>query len=276
MLKKYKCTFPYCDRYFDSQKALLLHENKDARHNPNLTYSNKFIGGNKRHSIPYESSKNVESNKVKKTLGGPQYVDVDILKSMLSPNNSTGSEFDDSYYGLGIDGDLDDEDENDETIIGITETLHNINIQQEREIEEIQHPSHPDLVEKNILAYRHYQNKLYNQVFGVNALEANDIQQFKDLLTDFEPKRLNILKCYLFAKSCNLSRNNGDSLLHLIRTICPSPILSIPDSWSTVTRAINDQCKYYSCQKFTIAFPEHWEMDKWNSRNASCLEKVVI
>jgi len=81
---------------------------------------------------------------VKKTLVGPQYVDVDILKSMLSPYNSIGSEFDDSYYGLGFDGDLDDEFENDETVIGIKETLHNINIQQEREIEEIQHPSHPD------------------------------------------------------------------------------------------------------------------------------------
>jgi len=39
---------------------------------------------------------------------------------VLSPHNSTDSEFDDSYYGLGIDGDLDDEDENDETIIGVT------------------------------------------------------------------------------------------------------------------------------------------------------------
>jgi len=41
---------------------------------------------------------------------------------MRSPNNSTGREFDGSFYGLGIDADLDDEDENDETIIGITET----------------------------------------------------------------------------------------------------------------------------------------------------------
>jgi len=135
------------DRYFESQKALLLHENTDARHNLKLTY-NKFIGGNIRHSIPYESSKNVESNKVKKTLGGPLYVNVDILKSMLSPINTSGSVFDYSYYGFGVDGDLDDEVEKDETIIGKTETLHNINIQQERVIEEIQQPSHPDLVEK--------------------------------------------------------------------------------------------------------------------------------
>jgi len=99
-------------------------------------------------------------NKVKTILGGPQYVDVVYLKSMLSPNNSTGIEFDDSYYGLGIYGDLDDEDETDETIIGITETLHNINIQQEREIEG-----------KYILAYRHYQNKIFKQVFGIIALK---------------------------------------------------------------------------------------------------------
>ena len=194
---------------------------------------------------------------------------------MLNSNNATGSELDNNYYGLGND-EVDDDDENDDTIIGISETIHNINIQEDLNIEEIQHPNHPDLIEKNILAYRHYQTKLYNQVFGINALEANDLQQFKDSLTDFEPRRLNILKCYLFAKSCNLSISNGNDLLRLIRSICPSPVLSIPESWLTVTRAINEQSKYYSCQKFTIPFPEDWEMDKWNTRNSSRPEKVEI
>jgi hypothetical protein len=229
MLKKYKCTFPYCNRYFDTEKGLLYHEQRDYKHNPNQSFI-KFAGGNKRHSIPYESSKIAESNREKKTLVGPQYVDVDILKSMVSANNSTGNEIDNNYYGLGND-EVDEDDENDDTIIGITETIHNINIQEDLNIEEIQHPNHPDLIEKNILAYRHYQTKLYNQVFGINAIEANDIQQFKDSLTDFEPRRLNILKCYLFAKSCNLSTNNGNDLLRLIRSICPTSVLSIPDSW---------------------------------------------
>jgi len=56
-------------------------------------------------------------------------------------------------------------------MLGITESIHNIIIQNVLNIEEILHPHHPDLNEKNILAYRHYQTKLYNQVFGINALE---------------------------------------------------------------------------------------------------------
>ena len=159
MLKRYKCTFPYCDWYFDTHKALFLHEKKDARHNPNLPFT-KFSGGNKRHSIPYESSKNIDnSNKEKKIQVGPQYVDVDILKSMFISNNSTGNQIDISYYDLGNDELDEEDDENDDTIIGITETIYNINIQQELNIEEIQYPNHPDLIEKNIVAYRHYQNK---------------------------------------------------------------------------------------------------------------------
>jgi len=43
MFKKYKFTFPYCELYFESQNALLLHENKYARHNQNLTYRNNLL-----------------------------------------------------------------------------------------------------------------------------------------------------------------------------------------------------------------------------------------
>ena len=122
--KSYRCTLSNCNRSFDTQKGLVWHQRRDANHNPNITFTRPQAklfntAGNKRHSIPYEFSKIAESGKEKKKLGGPQYVDVDILKSMLSSNNSTGNELDNNYYGLG-DKDFDedeDENENDLTII---------------------------------------------------------------------------------------------------------------------------------------------------------------
>ena len=62
---KYKCTFPNCNRSFESHKGLVFHQQRDYRHNPNQSFI-KFDGGNKRHSIPYESSKIAESSREKK------------------------------------------------------------------------------------------------------------------------------------------------------------------------------------------------------------------
>jgi len=74
------------DEIFLLKKAcLFLHERNDPRHNPekitnanNRRFSNHGGGGagNKRHSIPYESSKDVERNIQKKMVSGPQYVDL--------------------------------------------------------------------------------------------------------------------------------------------------------------------------------------------------------
>jgi hypothetical protein len=144
-------------------------------------------------------------------------------------------------------------------------------------LEDIQHPCHPDVIQKYILVYRHFQTKLYNQIYGINALESLNVEQFKESLTDFEPKRLNILTCYLFAKECNMSRANGDKFLQLIRSFSPSSHeLFLPTSWKSVTRAIGEQTKYYNCHMETIPFPSHWEMDKWDSKNGPCPENVVI
>ena len=72
---------------------------------------------------------------------------------MLSFNNSAGNEVDDKYYGIGnTDFDEDeDENENDQIVLGITETIHNINIQGDRDIEDIQYPTHPDIIENTIM-----------------------------------------------------------------------------------------------------------------------------
>ena len=266
---KYICSYPNCGLSFKNQRGVLIHERRDPGHNPSMLI-NRFSngGGNKRHQIPYEYSKDVERNLPKKIATGPQFVDTDILNSMINCNNSN---VDENYFGYISD------DKGDETTnIGMTEILHNIILQEDLNLGDIQHPCHPDLRSKYILAYRHYQTNLYKQIFGINALESLDIQQFKMCLEDFEPKRFDTLKCYLFAKSCNMSRANGDELLQLIRHFPPSSDLCLPKTWKSVTRAISDQTKFYNCHMETIPFPSHWEMDKWDIKNGSCPEKVVI
>ena len=101
-------------------------------------------------------------------------------------------------------------------------------------------------------------------------------------MIDFEIKRLSILKIYLFAKSCNISRNHGDDLLRLIKDILitsyPNAELPkhIPKSWKTLTRAIDKQAPYYTCDEIKIPFPEHWEINKWHRSNGSPPEEVII
>ncbi len=102
--KQYICSYPSCGRNFPSKRSLLaLHEKCDPLHNPEkIIAGNRFSNdggggaGNKRHSIPYESSKDVERNIQKKLASGPQYVDLTVLKSMIAYNNAT---FDENYYG---------------------------------------------------------------------------------------------------------------------------------------------------------------------------------
>ena len=274
-MNKFICGHPNCGRSFPSLRGLNLHEDRDARHNPDKNFHRFSGAGNLRHKIPYERSLDSENNSHKKKVSGPQYADTNILRSMINPKISIGSEIDENYYGFAND-DGDEDDEDDEIKIGISEIIHNINLQENLNFEDIQHPCHPDVIQKYILVYRHYQTNLYNQIYGINALESNDIQHFKNSLTDFEIKRLNIFKCYLFAKSCNLSRSNGDELLQLIQYFSPSPELCLPKSWKSVTHAINEQTKFYTCHMETISFPIHWEMEKWDSKNGICPEEVVI
>ncbi len=275
------CSYPNCGRNFPSKKSLFLHEQNDPRHNPEkINAGNRFSNhggggaGNKRHSIPYESSKDVERNIQKKMVSGPQYVDLTVLKSMIAYNNST---VDENYYGCSRSDDDEDEEEVDETKIGMTEIINNINQQKDLDFDDIQHPCHTDLITQYILAYQQYQSNLYKQIFGIHALESLNIEQFKESLTEFEPKRLNILKLYLFAKSCNMSRAIGDEFLQIIRSFSSnSSDLCLPQSWKSVTRAISEQTKFYNCHMETIPFPSHWEMDKWDSKNGPCPENVVI
>jgi len=81
---------------------------------------------NNRHSIPYESSKNVEKNIKQKISLGPQYVDLNSFKSMI---NYTNSAVDDENYYSWSRSDNDKDEEGDETKSGSTEIINNINQQ---------------------------------------------------------------------------------------------------------------------------------------------------
>jgi len=50
----------------------------------------------------------------------------------------------------------------------------------------------------------------------------------------------------------------------------------IPNSWKSIARFNNQQISFYTCEKTTIPFPEHWEMNKWNCNNAPPPEVVEI
>jgi len=69
MLSKFILSFPNCGRTFYSKKGLIYHERSDARHNPNKIF-NKFnkASGNKRRSIPYESSNDIKGEMHRKEL----------------------------------------------------------------------------------------------------------------------------------------------------------------------------------------------------------------
>jgi len=205
---------------------------------------------------------------------GPQYVDLTVLISMIEYNNST---FDEQLW-LCRSYDDEDDEEVDETKIGMTEIINNIIQQKDLDFDDIQHPRHTDLITQYILAYQQYhQSNLYKQIFGIHALKSLNMKQFKESLTEFEPERLNMLKCYLFTKSCHMSRANGDEFLQIIRSFSSnSSDLCLPQSWKSDTRAISEQTKFYNCHMETIPFPIHWEMEKWDSKNDPCPENVVI
>ena len=67
---------------------------------------------------------------------GPQYhVDLTVLKSMMIDyNNST---VDENYYGCSRSDDDEDEEEVDETKIGMTEIINNINQQKDLDFDDI-------------------------------------------------------------------------------------------------------------------------------------------
>ena len=98
----------------------------------------------------------------KKTPKGPQYVDVDILNSILIEERKKSND-----GGENVIPDEDFEDgrtniEEEETKMDMSETcFNNVN---------------PDLLKKYNKDYIKYQYKLYDEIFGVNALESENLE----------------------------------------------------------------------------------------------------
>ena len=119
-------------------RGLNLHEDRDdARHNPDKNFHRFSGAGNLRHKIPYERSLDSENSSHKKIVSDPQYADTSILRSMINPKISIGSEIDENYYGFANDDGDEDDDEADETKIGISEIIHNIKLQENLNFEDI-------------------------------------------------------------------------------------------------------------------------------------------
>jgi len=71
-----------------------------------------------------------------------------------------------------------------------------------------------------------------------------------------------------------MRRNIRDNLLELIKDFIKSYYQNsevskhTPDLWKSVTRFINQQTSFYTCENTTFPFPEHWVMDKLDCNNA--------
>ena len=144
-----------------------------------------------------------------------------------------------------------DNDFQNEKIVAWTETIEYV-----KRPDNTLHPHHPDLYPGPLEVYTKFQLDLYSLIYGLNAINAKDIQEFKDRLQTFQKiRKLKILKCYLFAKRHNISRNGGDEFLKLMRFMSPDSIAdNLPTSWKTITRTIDDDTKFYICHKKNDSF----------------------
>ena len=290
-VEEYCCSFSYCKRKFPTPLGLQWHEERDPLHNyrPQQIAS---INSSSTALIPLLSSNSGENHSIskrnvrQKNFKTYQMVDESIVSSMdENQKNSTNmNEFtkddvemisdDDNVTNYIEETNIDkNEDENESD-----------NNDDESKIEVSESTNNPisDRLRNYNGDYFKYQHKLYSEIYGIDAIESGNLQEFKNCLSQFEIKRLLIFKIYLFAKTCNISRNHGDDLLQLIQDIVASSFPNveipkhIPKSWKSVTRAIDKQASYYTCHEIKIPFPEHWEMNKWNCNNAPTPEEVVI
>ena len=245
----------------------------------NNSYASNLNLDNKNKTRPYstlngDSNLSVSERNVKQKTSSGNF---EIVVDEVTVNNMQVAA-DETYSTpdlISIDEDVDDTGiDQDEEKISDNETNNNN--------DQINSDINPVLFKNYNVEYFKHQNNLYSEIFGIEALHSENIQEFKDRLADFEIKRLAISKLFSFAKSCNISRNHGDDLLQLFKDILKSSFPNadipkyIPDSWKTVTRDINKQISFYTCDEIKIPFPEHWEMHKWKCNNSLPPEEVII
>ena len=268
MEEKYFCN--ECNISYKTAQGLFMHNNRSYFHKkaPDKSLSDSILNeNNKRIFIPYEQTENNHNIKLQKNEPSkkPQYVDIDQLEILIQNENDNYHRSDDD------DDDEEEEEEVDNDRKGWLETIDNIQAHPNS------HPHHPDLDSGPIMSCIKYQLDLYSRIYGLKAIESKDIQEFKAALKSFNKRKMNMMKCYFFAKRHNISRNGGDDMLKLMRYISPSVnAKELPTSWNTVTRFIDNETAFYKCYKMTIPFPKFWEMDKWDSENSPRPQEVEI
>jgi len=77
----------------------------------------------------------------------------------------------------------------------------------------------PELLKKYNLDYIKFQHKLYSEIYGINVLHSENLQESKDNLAEFGIKKVPKLIIYLLAKISNMSKSNRDDLFELINDI---------------------------------------------------------
>jgi len=97
-----------------------------------------------------------------------------------------------------IDGDDDDEKIEEEIEVEEVEENEETNEEeQQQDISDIFQNMNPELLRKYNLDYIKFQHKSYLEIFGIKALQSENLQEFKDNLAKFEKKRILILRIYL-------------------------------------------------------------------------------
>ena len=183
---KFCCNLSNCKRSFATKRGLCLHQYKDPLHNKNLNHSLRGTRGGR----TIKSSQNHFPVPCDETiLPKNQSIDADILsctqdvdESMNSTAELLSDEESEDESILSYNTTYDDEEDVEIEPEDIFETLDNVN---------------PEILRDYNLDYIKYQYRMYSEIFGIDAFDAENLEQFKDTMANFEIKRLSILEIYL-------------------------------------------------------------------------------
>jgi hypothetical protein len=133
---------------------------------------------------------------------------------------------------------------------------------------------HPDYecYNKPMTTYKTLQEKLFTNTCGVGALNSNNIDEFRIHANVPDADPLLRLRLSEFGSQANLSRDNGNELLRLIKLFNPRE--TVPVCWETLLRKAKIETNIYSYCSTEVPWPPSWNMDSWNSGRAP--DKVVI
>ena len=215
-----------CGLQFKNLRALISHSSQ-AMHTKLTTYSNDLrkkqeeisstesslqLLKTKRLSVPMEGGDSSKKPKV-----GPIYYDLNALEAQIMQNNDESFDDDlngdydeksdsDSYYGSASVDNEEDYAENERNNCSYATTIFNMNQQlQDTSSNKYYHPNNPEINEGPIILYYEYQVLLYEKLYGSDAFDAQNINEFKNLLTRRDTEKTSrMMEIYTFAKDCNI------------------------------------------------------------------------